>query len=64
MFKYSKKTLMKITMTDDLIDDGDIEVLERFKKELLRQICHPLFSIYATTTGFIEPVGERKKKVK
>ncbi|MBV7508619.1 DEAD/DEAH box helicase [Bacillus sp. sid0103] len=48
---------------DDLIDDGDIEVLERFKKELLRQICHPLFSIYETTTGFIEPVEKEKRKL-
>lgn len=49
---------------DELINDGDIEVLERFKKELLRQICHPIFSIYGTTTGFVEPVNKEKRKIK
>jgi ATP-dependent helicase YprA (DUF1998 family) len=49
---------------DDLIDDGDIEILNRFNKELLRQICHPLNSIYQTTTGFIEPMKKEKKKLK
>ncbi|MFD9365577.1 DEAD/DEAH box helicase [Priestia megaterium] len=49
---------------DELIDDGDIEVLVRFKNELMRQICHPLYSIYATATGFIEPMEKEKKKLK
>ncbi|MBJ7987993.1 hypothetical protein, partial [Bacillus cereus] len=46
------------------IDDGDVEVLNRFKTELLRQICHPLYSIYATATGFIEPMDKEKRKMK
>ncbi|RIW28213.1 DUF1998 domain-containing protein [Bacillus salacetis] len=49
---------------DELIEDGDIEVLTRFKNELMRQICHPLYSIYATATGFIEPMDKEKKKLK
>ncbi|UYY94838.1 DEAD/DEAH box helicase [Bacillus cereus] len=49
---------------DELIDDGDVEVLNRFKTELLRQICHPLYSIYATATGFIEPMEKEKRKMK
>lgn len=48
---------------DELIEDGDIEILIRFKNELMRQICHPHYSIYATATGFIEPMDKEKKKL-
>ena len=48
---------------EELIEDGDIELLPRFKAELLRQLCHPLYSIYTTATGYLEPVKKEMMKI-
>lgn len=48
---------------EDLVEDGDIEPLARFKTELLRQLCHPLYSIYTTATGYLEPVEKEVARI-
>jgi len=48
---------------EELIENGDIEPLPRFKTELLRQLCHPLYSIYTTATGYLEPVEREAAKI-
>ncbi|MCG6795473.1 DEAD/DEAH box helicase [Geobacillus sp. YHL] len=48
---------------EELIENGDIELLPRFKTELLRQLCHPLYSVYTTATGYVEPVKREMARV-